>query len=392
MPFSFNFYSSLLLLPFVQGLLFSILLLVRSRRKQRLNDALMAVLLLVLTITVSFWMLGFAGWYDSHDGYTVFMFYFPFNLLLLAGPAIWFYFLSTVNASFRFTRKDWLHAVLPLLLLLLYVVKFAVDFLTEYPFPATEEFQFGTRGTWAQIDKSLPVKFISFASVFYYLWLTLRQFTRYKTYLNQNFSETDSLSLAWLRRMLLAAGAGLLLFFLFFLWNIFADNTTYKFNWTAYFGLGILIYYLSIYSYQFSPPLLHHLGFKDNSTDLPTPEATAPADEIAGKLSLLKELMEQHCPFLDPELTLAQLAKLAGTNTATLSKVINSGMGQNFNDYINGLRIKEFQARLQKGDHNTQTLMAVAFDSGFNSKATFNRAFRKVTGKNPSEWIKEDMS
>jgi AraC-like DNA-binding protein len=387
MPFQFNFYSALLLLPFVHGLLFAVLLFVRSIIRQRSNDAFMATLLLVLSITVAFWMLGFAGWYDTHDAYTSFMFYFPFNLLLFVGPCLWFYFQSSVNAGFKFSRSHWPHAILPGLLLLLCILKLVVDFLSEYPFPPTEEFQYGTRGSWAQLDKSLPVKLLSYASVFYYLFITLRSFKRYRIYLVNHFSETESLNLNWLQRMLVAAGIGLFVFFLFFTAGLMNGSVSYKLSWFAYIGIGILIYYLSIQSYLFSPHLLRQLNF------VPAAEEATPkteTDDLEQRITLLQEIISQQRPYLDPELTLAQLARLNNTNTATLSKAINSKLGQNFNDYINGLRIAEFQNSLRRGEHKKHTLMALAFDAGFNSKATFNRAFRKATGKNPSEWLKEN--
>lgn len=86
MPFEFNLYSSLLLPAFIQGILFAALLLVRGWKFQRLSDKLLGWLLLLNAIKIAYWMLGFAGWYDSHDGFTSFMFYFPFDNVLWMGP------------------------------------------------------------------------------------------------------------------------------------------------------------------------------------------------------------------------------------------------------------------------------------------------------------------
>lgn len=394
MPFSFNIYSSLLLLPFLQGIIFVFLFLYRSWRERRLSDLLLAVLLFILSITVSFWMLGFAGWYDEHDGYTSFMFYFPFNLLLLAGPCIWFYFLSKVNATFRFQKKHWPHFILPAVLLLLYVFKFAADFLNEFPFPETEEFQYGTRGSLAELDKSIPVLLISYASLFYYLWKSLRIFHGYNNYLNSNFSETESLSFVWLQRMLWAVSAALFLFFLFFLLSLFTNFMTYQINWFAYSGLGVLIYYLSINGYNSRTPLQRKLKFEPEQEELTVaiipPNATLEEslpDDWADWKRKFEQIMTQQRPYLNPELTLAELSALLETSPQTVSRLINSGFGQNFNDYINAQRIEEVLTRIKKGDHKKQTFTALAFDSGFNSKATFNRAFRKHTGHTPSSWV-----
>lgn len=394
MPFTFNVYSSLLLLPFLQGILFVFLLLRRSWQEQKVSDLLLAVLLFILSVTVSFWMLGFAGWYDSHDGYTSFMFYFPFNLLLLTGPCIWFYFLSVTNTEFQFKKQHWPHFILPVAILLLYIFKFAVDFLTEFPFPKTEAFQYGTRGSLAELDKSTPVLLISYISVFFYLWKSLRVFQEYKTYLNGNFSETASLSFVWLQRMLWAVSIGIGFFFLFFLLSLFTDFMSYRISWFAYSGLGVLIYYLSINGYINRTPQFRKLQFEPEQNllnDAKTSGEVPLTEELPANWAHWKVKFEQvmtlQRPYLNPELTLAELAALLETTPQIVSRLINSGFGQNFNDYINARRVEEVVSRIKKGDHKKHTFTSLAFDSGFNSKATFNRAFRKHTGQTPSSWV-----
>ena len=68
-----------------------------------------------------------------------------------------------------------------------------------------------------------------------------------------------------------------------------------------------------------------------------------------------------------------------------LSRVINSGFGQNFNDYVNEYRVREAERRLRDPRFRHYTLLAVALESGFNSKSTFNRVFKKLRGATPSE-------
>jgi YesN/AraC family two-component response regulator len=97
--------------------------------------------------------------------------------------------------------------------------------------------------------------------------------------------------------------------------------------------------------------------------------------------------MENQKPHLEAELTLTDLAKQLNTNTSVLSKVINDGTGRNFNDFINSYRVQEVINKLKSGEQRRQTLLGIAYDCGFNSKATFNRSFKKVTGKTPKEYI-----
>ncbi|MFM9911291.1 MAG: helix-turn-helix domain-containing protein, partial [Chitinophagaceae bacterium] len=65
----------------------------------------------------------------------------------------------------------------------------------------------------------------------------------------------------------------------------------------------------------------------------------------------------------------------------------NQAFGLSFNDYINQYRVEAVLEKLRNGEQKRQTLLSIAFDSGFNSKATFNRAFKKSMGVSPKEWL-----
>ena len=97
--------------------------------------------------------------------------------------------------------------------------------------------------------------------------------------------------------------------------------------------------------------------------------------------------MENDSLYLQPELNLQELAQYLQTNPALLSAAINQVFGKNFNEYINGLRIDEFVRKYNADSNHRFTLLSHAMDSGFNSKATFNRAFKKIKGKSPQEFL-----
>ena len=96
--------------------------------------------------------------------------------------------------------------------------------------------------------------------------------------------------------------------------------------------------------------------------------------------------METERLFLQSELSLRELAQHLNTNTSLLSKTINQVFEMNFNDYINSLRIEEFITSYRK-DSESFTMIALAFDAGFNSTATFNRAFKKAKGQSPKAFF-----
>ncbi|MFK7921383.1 MAG: helix-turn-helix domain-containing protein [Bacteroidia bacterium] len=103
----------------------------------------------------------------------------------------------------------------------------------------------------------------------------------------------------------------------------------------------------------------------------------------------LIKAMEQEEIYMNPELTLGELSDIVQTNTHTLSRVINEGYGKSFYDFINEYRVKAF-AKLALDDRNSkETFLGLALRVGFNSKTTFNRAFKKVTGTTPRAYLKE---
>jgi AraC-like DNA-binding protein len=390
MPFNFNFHSSLLLPPFFQGVIFVVLLLQRFYRENRKGDVWLAGILGLLAIKIAFWMLGFAGWYDKHNAYTTFMFYFPFNNLILIGPAFYFYFLSVANHKFQLKKEHYKHFVLPILWMLMIILKFVVDFTCFYPFPKIEALQYGTKGYWAELDKSVVASIISYILFFYYVYLTLQKYKAYQVYILENFSSTEKIDFVWLRNLLYAIFAVGVIAFVFFTISTFFINLSYAQDWISYLILGVLVYYISIYGYYTDKP--DKLHFEETNTTIeekPLEKAQAQdTAELDAWRAKIENYMLEHQPYLNPELTLSELSKALSTNTSHLSKVINEGFEQNFNDFINAHRIKEFVERIRKGQHKTETLLSVAYDCGFNSKTTFNRAFKKMHAQTPVEYIR----
>jgi AraC-like DNA-binding protein len=107
------------------------------------------------------------------------------------------------------------------------------------------------------------------------------------------------------------------------------------------------------------------------------------AEEIKRKLLTL---MTSDKPFLSKDLTLQKLAELLKTSSHNLSEVINTRIHQSYYDFINQYRVEEFKSRLTDPESERYNLLSIAFDSGFQSKGTFNSIFKKFTGMTPSEF------
>ena len=205
----------------------------------------------------------------------------------------------------------------------------------------------------------------------------------------------------------------------FILALLFPSSDSYIGNWWYFFSFALIFYYIAITGYANSietkvPFRLHLLNDKPSLllqyANLPNTgtefiedaeiiefenvQTQAREDDslIAVWKPAIKQLLEEGKAYEDPELSLTQLAKALKTNPSVLSKVINQGFGQNFNDFINDYRIAAVKQKLQAGEYKTQTLLGIAYDCGFNSKATFNRAFKKATGVTPKEWVEKISS
>jgi AraC-like DNA-binding protein len=105
----------------------------------------------------------------------------------------------------------------------------------------------------------------------------------------------------------------------------------------------------------------------------------------------LFSLMEETKPYKDPDLTVAKLSEQLDTKSHILSKILNEEFNLHFRDFINNYRIKEFVKIANSQDYKNYTLLALAFEVGFNSKSTFNLAFKKITGLSPGKYL-EKMS
>lgn len=96
--------------------------------------------------------------------------------------------------------------------------------------------------------------------------------------------------------------------------------------------------------------------------------------------------MRKERPYTNPKLSLQELAGKTKMQPHLLSRVINEGYQKNFFDFINSYRVEEFKTRVDNPKYRHYTLLALAFDVGFNSKTAFNRSFKKITGVTPSEY------
>ncbi len=103
----------------------------------------------------------------------------------------------------------------------------------------------------------------------------------------------------------------------------------------------------------------------------------------------LEELMQEDRPYLDPNLSLRDLAEILDLPPNHLSQLLNEGFNKNFAEFVNSYRLETFKSKAADPSQQHLTILALAYDSGFNSKTVFNTFFKKMTGKTPSQYWKE---
>ncbi len=378
MTFYFGPYSSLLLIFFVHLLVFSGLVLRKSILNDSKADRWLSTLLFLGAVFIAPWMLGFGGWYGEQP-YRDILFYVPFNHALLIGPVVYFYVQAQLNPDFRLQKHQYWHFIPAILWVVLHVVMVVIDklILGRYYFLVSE--QDPDFADWYQ--------FVSLISLIGYLALTYRYYAHYQKFIFQMVSNADAVRFGWIRNFLIAFLAFVVLTLVFIVMPLLGIPLDYQGSWWYFFFFGFLFYYISIEG--FSNIKTNKIAFEELSKQIET-EATTPRTQVIEdlefwKAKVLKNVVEEQS-FINPELSLPDLAKSLRTNPSFLSKVVNQGFGQNFNDFINEKRVLAVTQKLKAGEQKQLTLLAIAYDCGFNSKATFNRAFKKVTGQSPKDF------
>lgn len=401
MRFDFNFYSSLLLVFFIHGLVYAAIVWRKGVIRGSRPEGWLALFLLLAQLIIFPWMVGFAGWYDNQP-YRDILFYLPCQQLFLIGPVVYFYVQSLLNPGFSFQRKDFVHFLPAFLYGLFSLVVFLTDKVVLQRYYFLADGRDPDFDTWYQLA--------GYFSIFLYFGLSIRYYRFYRRMIVQVVSFADTLLFRWVNRFLLAVLLILLsravLYILDLVWGYgYADT------WWYFLAFALIAYYIAITGYSNS--VESRIAFRYNLLEekkvfllagphTPVEEAEEieilePGPDFSSSnneptrvwVERVKQAIESGKVYEDPELTLTQFARQLGTNPSFLSRVINQGLGLSFNDIINQYRVAAVKQRLYEKEHHRQTLLSIAYECGFNSKATFNRAFRKHTGKSPSDYARE---
>jgi len=383
--FGFGQKSSLLLIFFFNGIVFSFLLLKKGIQNNNNANKWLSFLLFLCAMYIAPYMLGYAGWYSRKVTREI-LYFIPFMQVLLIGPVIFFYTKSLLNSTFKISKKEYYHFIPALIYLVYSLIVFITDKLI------LDEFYFYADGR----DKDMAnwYQIAGIISMVYYLIASLKFYKNYKKLVFDKVSFADSILFEWIPNFLIAFLSIVVLRVLLFLLNPEWGNFGNQF-W-HYIAFSIVVLYVSVNGYANAVKMsfLNDVNsesinvYQESDEDYKTKQDNTNLEEIEFWKDKILHLVENEKVFKNPTLTLSDLSKLLNTNTKNISKSINSGFDMNFNDFINHYRIEAVKEKLHKKEHKTSTLLGIAFDCGFNSKATFNRAFKKSIDLSPKDYLK----
>ena len=381
---TFNFYGSSLLILSLQGLIFGVLIFTRYLKEKNLSDLLLAIVLFITCYHQTAYTIGFLGWYDTYR--TTKINYYLVNLSLILAPFIFFYIKSILSASLKFRRQHIWHFIPGVIFIITKVIILLYDRLQ----PGFDDVQNGplvVSFQWKYLDPI--VFFISTLQMLLYLAFSFQLLYLFRDKVRSYFSNTYKLELRWLQTFLIAYS----ILYLFNSFQTVINSMIVDLSWTQewwyYLLSGISIIYVGVKGYYTDLSELKSVDFASFQIEAKEEkqQKLSVSEDLIDRKEKLTSFINENKSYLNPNLTLNSLADELGTSREELSETVNQGFNSRFNDFINHYRVKATKQMIDEGKHERLSLLGLAYEAGFNSKATFNRAFKKEEKVSPSEYL-----
>lgn len=306
---------------------------------------------------------------------------FCFSFLLAIGPLLYIYTGILTIPAYQITRAHLIHFI-PVsieftlqIALLIYSIKKGQQVYQSSVYVYFKIFELACSG----------------ASILFYLQGSLRLIKSYERSLADHFSDHSHLTLQWLNG---------LIWYMRVLWTSWiAFECCFILFWhfqlhfvTVYVVLYVLMivmtystYWIGIKGFQASASLSEkRFTLLIKKTPSPNFYANANAADVNRLIERLERAMKEEKQYRDENLSLQILAEKINENPNLVSYVLNNSLNQSFYDFVNQHRVDEVKAKMADPKYAHLKLIEIAFECGFNSKATFNRVFKKLTGTSPT--------
>ncbi|MCT3971734.1 AraC family transcriptional regulator [Elizabethkingia anophelis] len=346
--------------------------LIFGKTKKQTADYLLAIWFFIIAIHLIFFILFYSGQFSSFP----YLLGLDIPLPLIHGPMLYLYILCLTGQQPN--RYKWLLHFAPAILTYIYLISF-------FTLTSQEKIHVYEYGNTAYRFFRKIIMVIIILSGILYVTLSIMTVRQYKRRISDLYSNTEKINLNW--SYYLITGIALI-------WvAVIMKNETLIFTLVglfilvaSYFGISHAnILGLSAIQSNNSE---EKQVVNENSITVKYQKNFAGEEVIQSIYQKLSFRMEHEKLYKDPELNLNQVAVLLNVHPNILSQTINSVENKNFYDYINQHRIEEFKRIVILPENQKFTILSLAFESGFNSKTSFNRNFKKYMDCSPREFIK----
>ncbi len=348
-----------------QAIALSVLLLLKKPSKQ--SDFFLALLLLFFSLmSVN---IALVNIFTTYKIISLFR-YFQLELLFGIGPSLYFFSKSITDPGYHISRNEYIH-FLPVIL--------------EFIFYRTPVYRIGSEGLYKVPMHPFTVvylveQWLAVASVSIYIVLSVRLLAKYRWWIESRYSNLKDKTLGWLRiPVIIYSGFWIGWMILTQIDRIFFQKAFKEYYFLpAFIVLSIITCWLGFTGYIKAQT--EATGF--SKTPIKSDQGSSDPEEAQKIISVMTNVK----PYLNPDLDLLKLSELLNLNPKTTSYIINHDLHMNFYEFVNKFRVEEFKQRVQQSDRDKLTLLGHAYESGFNSKSTFNYVFKKMTGETPREY------
>ena len=303
------------------------------------------------------------------------IFFLGTSFIFLAAPTFYFYVKSLAFVDFRLRKIHILH------LLPFAVVTLVFVYYYHIQSPDTKRSillgsNYFPKYFWIVLNGTV------FSQILIYFIFDFSILKDYRMEIRQQFSSVKNINLSWLSFILYA-------FIISWISSVVVFFSRY------YFGtiLDILVFlnffaFFAFFNFIFYKGLAHpeiFSGIEEKPKYISSKLTSADAEMY---LTKLRYFMGNNKPYLNPALTLKELSSELSVPPRHISQIINEHMQSNFYDFISKYRIEEAKSILSDPSSN-KTVLEILYAVGFNSKSSFNTAFKKITGVTPSRFKKD---
>ncbi|TAA45837.1 helix-turn-helix domain-containing protein [Corallincola spongiicola] len=363
-------------LGILQGIIIALVVLGKQR------GAPVAIISSSLLLTASAYLWVHSGYpLDRHVDYP-WLVYLNLPLTLLIPPLLYLYFRCMLHGDSVWSLRLLLHFI-PALLALLHIqwLLWGLDDFQRIMAWDRPSYAIGSQvNFWFQLINPIYVGYLLALA-----WMLYR----YQRCLEGYDAGPMLARFHWLVGLLVATA-------LVFLMTLFATvfnqfNQALAFDWSPLLDIGMaLVIIASSIWLVWSPTTFFDVQDTAQLHALEQPpkyqrHALSDLEQQQAKAKLLL-LIEEQRPYLSANITLGRLADMMQWSTHQTSQVINAGFDENFHQFINRFRVEQAKSLLIQPESSALTVLDIAYQSGFNSKSSFNSFFKKLTGMTPSQF------